>query len=105
VVVVDDVDVDAAVDLSVADPATRDEARLDIVAARREDGAREEWKRTHGRQSYSRVNLREMAGDDAEKTVRTLELALQKRPGDVALHEQLAQAHRRLLGGANREAK
>jgi aspartyl/asparaginyl beta-hydroxylase (cupin superfamily) len=46
-----------------------------------------------------------MATEDVEQTIRTLELAVRERPGDVALHEQLAQAHHRLLGLAAREAK
>src|SRR6185436_16494573 len=45
--VVDDEHVDAAIDLSVADPAAGDQTRLDIVAARRERGAGEEWEQAH----------------------------------------------------------
>jgi aspartate beta-hydroxylase len=46
-----------------------------------------------------------MAGDDAEKQVRSLERALRERPGEVALHERLAQAHHRLLKRDDRETK
>jgi len=46
-----------------------------------------------------------MAADDVDKRIRRLERELQQRPGDVALHEQLAQAHQRLLKLPAREGK
>ena len=39
----------------------------------------------------------------AAASVRRLERALQARPLDLALHQQLAEAHRRLLQRADRE--
>jgi len=46
-----------------------------------------------------------MDSEDVEQTIRALELALHEQPGDVALHERLAEAHHRVLGLDDREAK